>query len=261
MTDRKELEDAIKSEVARGQFSLMNDELFRYVFGREESRDITAEFLSAGLEKDFGHRISGISFRPALELPVRSDLDQVSRFMARCELGGEDHIFVELQLVNFMESKNFPLICCAMMIDAQPEDDLHPVATVSILSCGLLEKKSWYSDYHFHNQETGDLLDNGMGIHFLEVPKFRREAGKTVSSMTKLERWMEFFANCLKDGEKQELSEIEPAIGKAYAAAGDFFRDSGNVRRYIEREIALREFRAEMQRAGNLSSESGEQAS
>ena len=64
MTDRKELEDAIKSEVARGQFSLMNDELFRYVFGREESRDITAEFLSAELEKDFGHRISGISFRP-----------------------------------------------------------------------------------------------------------------------------------------------------------------------------------------------------
>ena len=140
MTDRKELEDAIKSEVARGQFSLMNDELFRYVFGREESRDITAEFLSAGLEKDFGHRISGISFRPALELPVRSDLDQVSRFMARCELGGEDHIFVELQLVNFMESKNFPLICCAMMIDAQPEDDLHP------LFVEALQRKS-YTEY------------------------------------------------------------------------------------------------------------------
>ena len=244
MKDRKEIEDAVKDEIERGQYSLMNDRLFGYVFGREESRDITAEFLSAELEKEFGHRITGISFMPVLELPVRSDLDQVSRLMARCELGGEEHIFVELQLVNFMESKKFPLICCAMMLDAQPEYDIHPCATVSVLSYGLLEKKSWYSDYHFHNQETGDLLDNGMGIHFLEVPKFTWEAGKPVSSMTKPERWMAFFANCLNDGEKQELSEIEPAIGKAYAAAGDFFRDSGNVRRYIEREIALRLFRA-----------------
>ena len=165
----------------------MNDELFGYVFGREESRDITAEFLSAALEKDFGHPITGISFMPPMELPVHGDRDLVSRIAARCELGDEEHIFAELQLVNYMESRELPLACCATMYSAQPEYDLNPCATVSILSYGLLEKKSWYSDYHFHNLETGDLLDNGMGLHFLEVPKFKREDGKPLSSMTRPE--------------------------------------------------------------------------
>ena len=163
--------------------------------------------------------------------------------------------------MNFMESKEFPILCCEMMMKSQSEYDLHPVATVSIVAYNLLGRKTWRSDCHFRDDETGELIDNCLGLHFLEVPKFAKVERKPVSDMTKLERWMAFFANCLKDGEKQELSEIEPAIGKAYAAAGDFFRDSGNVRRYIEREIALREFRAEMQRTGNLSPESGEQAS
>ena len=36
MTDRKELESEIQEELGRKQYSLMNDELFGYVFGREE---------------------------------------------------------------------------------------------------------------------------------------------------------------------------------------------------------------------------------
>ena len=138
--DINKLKETIRSEIERGQYSLMNDELFGYVFGREESRDITAEFLSAALEKDFGHPITGISFVPPMELPVHGDLDQVSRFMARCELGDEEHIFAELQLVNYMESRELPLACCATMYSAQPEYDLHPCTTVSILSYSLLKK-------------------------------------------------------------------------------------------------------------------------
>ena len=102
MTDRKELESEIQEELGRKQYSLMNDELFGYVFGREERRDLTADLLGAVLEESFGHSITGISFRPAEEFPIHSDKDQFSRIAARCELGGDEHIFVELQLVNFM---------------------------------------------------------------------------------------------------------------------------------------------------------------
>ena len=86
-----------------------------------------------------------------------------------------------------------------------------------------------------------------MGLHFLEVPKFSREAGKPVSSLTRHERWMAFFANCLSDAEKKELSEIDPAIGSAYAVAEDFFKDSENASRYIDYKTGLRLFRAAMQ--------------
>ena len=60
---------------------------------------------------------------------------------------------------------------------------------------------------------------------------------------------MAFFANCLSDEEKKELSEIDPAIGRAYDAAEDFFKDSENVSRYIDHETGLRLFRADMQDA------------
>ena len=86
-----------------------------------------------------------------------------------------------------------------------------------------------------------------MGLHFLEVPKFKREDGKPLSSMTRPERWMAFFAYCLNDVETKELSEIDPAIGRAYDAAEDFFKDAKNVSRYIDRETGLRLFRAAMQ--------------
>ena len=100
MTDRKELEGAIQNEVERRQFSLMNDELFGYVFGSDERRDITADFLGAALEDSLGHGITGVSFMPPREIPVLRDRELVSRFAARCELGEEDHAFAELQLVN-----------------------------------------------------------------------------------------------------------------------------------------------------------------
>ena len=81
--DINKLKETIRSEIERGQFSLMNDELFGYVFGREESRDITAEFLSAALEKDFGHPITCISFMPPMELPVHGELALYGKVRAR----------------------------------------------------------------------------------------------------------------------------------------------------------------------------------
>ena len=217
---------------------------------KEGSTDLTAEFLSAALEKDFGHPITCISFMPPMELPVHGERDLVSRFMARCELGDEEHIFAELQLVNFIESKEFPLACCAMMIEAQPEYDLHPCATVSIVSYSLLRRKTWHSDCHIRSDQTFELMDNRLGLHFLEVPVFAKEERKPVSEMTWLERWMEFFSNRLSDEEKKELSEVDPAIGRAYAAAEGFFNESGNVRKYIEREAELRLALADLRAAG-----------
>lgn len=253
MTDRKELESEIQEELGRKQYSLMNDELFGYVFGREERRDLTADLLGAVLEESFGHSITGISFRPAEEFPIHSDKDQFSRIAARCELGGDEHIFVELQLVNFMESTKMPLICCAMMLNAQPEHDIHPVATVSIFSYSLPGDEDWRSEYHFFNNETHHLLSNGLGIHFLEVPKFAKTVRKPVSEMTRLERWMEFFANRLSEEEKEELAKIDPAVGRAYAAAEDFFTDRENCRKYIRREAELREALANLRSSGDLS--------
>ena len=253
MTDRKKLEREIQEELWRKQYSLMNDELFGYVFGREERRDLTADLLGAVLGETFGHSITGISFMPAEEFPVHSDKDQFSRFAARCELGDEEHIFVELQLVNFMESTKMPLLCCAMMINAQPEYDIHPVATVSIFSYSLHGDEDWRSDFSVRRKSDGRKLGDGMGIHFLEVPKFAKSGRKPASGMTKLERWMEFFANRLSDDEKKELAKIDPAVGRAYAAAEDFFNDRENCRRYIKREAELRAALADLRSSGCLS--------
>ena len=260
MTDRKELEGAIQNEVERRQFSLMNDELFGYVFGSDERRDITADFLGAALEDSLGHGITGVSFMPPREIPVLRDRELVSRFAARCELGEEVHAFAELQLVNYLEWRELPLACCAEMMSAQPEYDIHPVATVSILSYSLFGNGDWRSDYYFRNVETGHILDKGLGMHFLEVPKFAKAETKPVIEMTKLERWMAFFSDCLNDVEKNELAKLEPAIGRADAAAEEFFNDGENVSRYIDREIGLRLFRAAMQDVKKQVKDRGEQS-
>ena len=92
-----------------------------------------------------------------------------------------------------------------------------------------------------------------MTLHFLEVPKFAKTVRKPVSEMTRLERWMEFFANRLSEEEKEELAKIDPAVGRAYAAAEDFFTDRENCRKYIRREAELREALAALRSSGDLS--------
>ena len=69
--------------------------------------------------------------------------------------------------------------------------------------------------WSIYNAETGDRLNKDLVFHFLEIPKYTKLPKKPIHEMTKMERWLAYFANQLDDNEMGELIMSDEAIHKA----------------------------------------------
>ena len=63
--------------------------------------------------------------------------------------------------------------------------------------------------------------------------------------MTKMERWLAYFANQLSDDEKGELIMSDEAIHKAVDAARTFLQNDAERRAYINRELAILDYNSD----------------
>ena len=73
--------------------------------------------------------------------------------------------------------------------------DLRPCITLSILAFNLLPKPKPHSSYSIRENETYELLNEDLGLHFIELKKFLRATkNKPARELTKMERWMGYFA-------------------------------------------------------------------
>ena len=80
-----------------------------------------------------------------------------------------------------------------------------------------------------------------------EIPKFAREPKKKISEMTKMERWMAYFANQLDDHEREELAMSDAAISGAMDAARVFLADDDERWNYINRQMAILDYNSGIQ--------------
>ena len=72
--------------------------------------------------------------------------------------------------------------------------------------------------YSIYNPKTGDRLNKDMELHFIEIPKYIKAPQKKIGELSKMERWLAYFANKLTDLEREELAMSEPAIKEAMEA-------------------------------------------
>ena len=93
--------------------------------------------------------------------------------------------------------------------------------------------------YGIYNKANGHQLTKDLEFHFLEIPKYADQAKhKSITEMTKMERWLAYFANQLDKKGKEELAMSEAAIQEAMKAARIFFNNTAERRQYINREMA-----------------------
>ena len=78
-----------QKEILKGQnkqgFNPMNDVAFKFIFGKDERKEITIDFLNTVLEKSLAHAIKDISFRQTEMIPD-GDEGKLSRLDIACEL-------------------------------------------------------------------------------------------------------------------------------------------------------------------------------
>lgn len=117
--------------------------------------------------------------------------------------------------------------------------ELKPCYAINIMQFDLVGGDNPHSMFSIYNEKTGERLNKDMELHFIEIPKYKKRPGKTFRTMTKMERWLAYFANRLEIEKKEEILMAEPAI------ADVFLMNEDDRWKYINREMAILDYRSE----------------
>ena len=72
------LRQAIENDIANKKYNPMNDILFKFIFGKEERKHVTIDFLNAVLDRHGAKAIKDIQFQNSEIVPLYED-DKLTR--------------------------------------------------------------------------------------------------------------------------------------------------------------------------------------
>lgn len=80
-------------------YNPLNDVLFKFIFGKEERKQITIDFLNAVLNPSLEHTIQDLQFSNT-EMSPEHDHDKLTRLDVACVLDSGEQVDVEVQVAN-----------------------------------------------------------------------------------------------------------------------------------------------------------------
>lgn len=195
---------------------LLNDFMFKRIFGSEANKDVLIAFLNRMLP-DMG--IEDVTFIPTYHLG-ESSADRQAVFDLSCQCKNGSTFIVEMQRArqrHFRERAlfytSYPIMEQGRLAREQYESEkvelqhkglpvpefkwdyhLSPVIMVSILNFSLDHSPNWpqhryYSSYSLREETYGERMTNNLRYVFLELGRFRKEVCELSNAYDK---WMEF---------------------------------------------------------------------
>ena len=220
----------------------LNDYLFKFIFGREERKRITLNFLNAVLDLNDMEELRDITFIDR-DLEPEFEEDKLSRLDLYGVANDGSRINIEVQLVNWRNMEKRTLYYWAKMYQSihRGEDyvRLNRAITINLLNFILLPQPKPHTMYGLYDLQRGHRITEEIEIHFIEVPKFEV---KSIKELKRLEKWMAYFSNKLNDEEMEELAMSETAIREALDAEHIFMQDDIERWQYEQREKAVRDY-------------------
>lgn len=224
-------------------FNATNDALFKYIFGKEERKAITIDFLNTFLATEFDEPITDLSFTQT-EMSPECYRDKEARFDVACQLWNGTKVDIEMQVVNNKDMDRRSIYYWADLFRkgfkiGSDYRELKPAITICILDYEMFSDEvapSPFSSWFISHSVTHARFSNHLGLHFLEIPKFDR-LKKNISEFSKMERWMCYFSSKLSFAEKEAIVNEEPEIMTALTATNNFFQSEAERQHYIDREI------------------------
>ena len=225
--------------VPEDERNFMNDQVFKFVFGKEERKDLTIDLLNTFLSNELGSPIRDLNFLPQ-ELSPDNSGDKEARLDVVCLLDNGSRVDIEVQLVDQHNMIQRALYYWASQYRGSlPQggsyEDLMPTVSLNILGFRLFDNAEPFSAWGVCNVKTGERLTRDLSLNFLEIPKFAAK-NKPRSEWTKIERWMGYFSDKLTLAEKKEVLKMDATIAKAIQATDQFFQDPVQRQMYWESE-------------------------
>lgn len=248
MEDQRSVaQQQVENDIANKIYNPMNDVLFKFIFGKDERKNITIDLLNAILNRTGKQAIKDIQFKNSEIVPYYED-DKLTRLDIFCITEDETKIDVEVQLINKKDMERRSLFYWSQMylMGLNKGDDyitLNPAITINILGHKIFPNEPLHSMYSIYNIETGRRLNEDLELHFLEIPKFQK---KPIGEMTRMERWLAYFSNKLDTEEMEELVMSDATIKKAVNDTDIFMMDFEERLKYINRQMAIMDYNTDM---------------
>ena len=238
-----EIKQKIINDLNAHRINPMNDVLFKFIFGKEERKHITIDFLNAVLEDSLAYPITELNFTQTEFVP-QDDSGKLTRFDVACKLDSGEVVDVEVQVINYQNMQRRTLYYWSQMylmgiVSGEDYAELRPAITINILAFNLFSQSEPHAMFSIYNIKTGERLNRDMELHFLEIPKFKH---KPVKQMNRMERWLAYFSNRLNQQEREALAMSETAISNAYDATSTFFLSPQERLNYINRQMAIMDY-------------------
>lgn len=234
-------------------YNPLNDVLFKFIFGKEERKQITIDFLNAVLNPSLGHTIQDLQFSNT-EMSPEHDHDKLTRLDVACVLDSGEQVDVEVQVANEKNMARRTLYYWSQMYlmslpAGKTYRNLKPCITINLVNFSFLPQEGPHAVYGIYNPTNEHQLTKDLAIHFLEIPKYAKQEKKPITEMSKMERWLAYFANQLDRKGKEELAMSEAAIQNAMEAARIFLNNTAERRLYINREMARMDRESQLEEA------------
>ena len=234
-------------------YNPLNDVLFKFIFGKEERKQITIDFLNAVLNPSLGHTIQDLQF-PNTEMSPEHDHDKLTRLDVACVLDSGEQVDVEVQVANEKNMARRTLYYWSQMYlmslpAGKTYRNLKPCITINLVNFSFLPQEDPHALYGIYNPTNKHQLTKDLTIHFLEIPKYAKQEKKPITEMSKMERWLAYFANQLDRKGKEELAMSEAAIQNAMEATRIFLNNTAERRLYINREMARMDRESQLEEA------------
>lgn len=193
--------------------NLRNDVVFKYIFGYEKNEKLLIALLNAILGLEGPLRIVKLTFLNAFNikeyindkltsLDVKVKDNTGKRFNVEMQVRGDSDF---INKVLFYNDKLFT----SQLKQAEPFEKLNKTISIAILNFTLLDYEAdLHNIYRFLNIKSKKELTDLKEIHFIELPKFKKN--KPRKTLSKFEKWL----HILKFGElyTTDLNNIPEAL-------------------------------------------------
>ncbi|MCL5781340.1 MAG: Rpn family recombination-promoting nuclease/putative transposase [Firmicutes bacterium] len=177
------------------------------------------------------------------ELDPKYLLDKAARLDILARTAAGALVNVEVQIANKYNIDKRTLFYWAGLYHGQlnsGQDFIHlrKTITINILGFDWFKGKTKYQHtFRIREDETGELLNDELEIHFLELEKFIRLKRRPKDA---LEEWLLYFNNIAGE-EMEAIAMGNPGIRKAMIIEQIFFKSQRERRLYELREKAARD--------------------
>lgn len=225
----------------------LNDFFFKYMFGRDESKDILMSFLNSVLELEGENAITNLVIKNG-ELPADYIGDKLSRLDILAETASKTLINVEVQIANESNIIKRTVYYWTQMykLDAgENYNKLCPAIMINILNFNLFpQRKRLHSNYSLYERGETERLTEDIEIHFIEIKKYQPDNKKFHH---RLNKWLAYLSNTVSAEQMEAIAVGEPALQKALKMEKVFLTKTQERMIYENRQKAIQTYDATME--------------